>query len=88
MSQARDKIKSSAFRAIFTQLSDYKRPLNTFYGYRLLACDGSDLYLPNNPLDTSTYISQGERGYNLLHLNALYDLLNKEFVDFEIQGRR
>ena len=47
-----------------------------FYkGYRLLAADGSDIHYPTNPAETENYFSVPDgRGYNLMHLNALYDI--------------
>ena len=53
----------------------------------MLACDGSDLNIPTNPDDTETYYPNvnDRAGYNLLHLNALYDLCNRLYVDTVIQ---
>ena len=49
----------------------------TLKGYQLLASDGSALNLPYNPSDTETFHENGEkRGYNQIHLNALYQLLD------------
>lgn len=55
-----------------------------------MAVDGSDLHIPHNPRDTETYFQStpGTKGFNLLHVNALYDLLNRVYLDGEIQPGR
>lgn len=59
----------------------------TLKGYRLLAVDGSDICIPRDPEDPETYrISDPyDKGYNLLHLNALYDLLSRTYIDAILQ---
>lgn len=57
-------------------------------GYRLLACDGSDINIFRNPDDEESFISEGESGYNAIHLNALFDLLGCNYYDFDIQGKK
>ena len=61
---------------------------NTYHGYRLLACDGSDVNIARNPDDKETYIHEGKAGYNAIHVNALYDLMNNTYCDFLVQGKR
>ena len=66
-------------------------PLQKNYnGYRLLACDGSDLNISRNPKDTDTYFQSlsTDRGFNQIHLNALYDLCEKRYTDVVIQPAR
>jgi len=55
----------------------------TFEGYRLLAVDGSDLNIAHGPKGAATYFqaSPDAKGYNLLHLNAIYDLCNRLYLD-------
>lgn len=45
--------------------------------------DGSDIHIATNPQDTSSFYpgSNGHKPYNLLHLNALYDLEHNIYVD-------
>ena len=45
-----------------------------YKGYRLLAVDGSDIRLPKNENDNNSYIRNDDntKGYNLLHLDAMY----------------
>uniref|UniRef100_UPI004055C982 IS4 family transposase n=1 Tax=Acetatifactor sp. TaxID=1872090 RepID=UPI004055C982 len=59
----------------------------------MLACDGSDLPIAYNPNDKTTHrrhnsLERKEKGYNQLHLNALYDLKNRIYVDAIIQPGR
>ena len=63
---------------------------HTLYnGYRLLAIDGSDLRLPSDKRESFSYIRNDEttKGYNLLHLDALYDVLQHVYVDASIQSK-
>lgn len=59
-----------------------------YKGYRLLACDGSDLGIFHNPKDTDTYYKArtAGKGYNQLHLNVLYDLCENRYTDILIQS--
>jgi uncharacterized protein with NRDE domain len=61
--------------------------LKKYRGYRLLAKDGSELHFARNPDDLETYYQTNEdsKGYNMLHLNVLYDLCNRLYVDTVIQ---
>lgn len=87
--QARSKLKSSAFKEVFYKFNQSFETIKTFKGYQLLAHDGSDLALPHNVNDTDNYFKAGEsKGYNILHVNMLYDLLNKQYIDVDIQKRR
>jgi hypothetical protein len=56
----------------------------------LLACDGSDLCIAHNPQDETTYFQStpDSKGFNQMHLNALYDLLSRTYVDAIIQPAR
>lgn len=56
--------------------------------YRLLACDGSDVNISRDPSDERTFIHEGEKGYNAVHINALYDITNKTYCDFLVQGKK
>ena len=58
--------------------------------YQLLACDGSDLNIARNPNDAGTYFQSQptDRGFNQIHLNALFDLCEKRYIDLVIQPAR
>ena len=85
--QQRSKLLPETMETLFH--SFVKRTSNTtFYkGFRLLAVDGSDIHIPTAKEDTDSYYpaSNGQRPYNLLHLNALYDLLSHTYTDVLIQ---
>ena len=79
--QARDKILPEAFQFLFHEYNEHLKSNKTYRGYSLYAADGTDLNIPTNPHDTETYF---EQGYNQLHINALYDLINRAYIDAEI----
>ena len=87
--QQRDKILPAAFEYLFREFTDSLPTPKGLYGYHVYAADGSDINIPRNPKDGSTYMQNGEntKGYNLLHLNALYDLRNKLYIDYIVQPR-
>lgn len=86
--QQRIKIKPEAFKTIFDRftLKISKRPRD---GMAILAVDGSDIHIPTNPDDITSYHpgTNGQKPYNLLHLNALYDLEKHLYTDVIIQGK-
>lgn len=85
--QQRYKIKPEAFKNIFMDFSaQIVHPKNI----RLLAVDGTDLHIPTNIDDVDTlFVKKNcQKPFNLLHLNALYDLDEKIYVDALIQKRR
>jgi len=66
-------------------------PFKTYKGYRLMACDGSESNIFRNPLDPDTYhppSGKSSRGYNLIHMVVLFDLLDKRYIDAEFQPCR
>ena len=83
--QARAKILPEAFQYLFTEFNREYNASKKYKGYQLFAVDGTDLNIPKNPLDEETYL---EQGFNQLHINALYDLLDRVYVDAQIQGKR
>jgi hypothetical protein len=88
--QQRNKILPAALECLFHKFTQSYRDIKDYRGYRLLAIDGSDLHFATNPADTDTYFQSGPdtKGYNLLHLNAAYDLCNRLYVDALVQPRR
>lgn len=87
--QQRDKIRPIAFESIFKNFS--KKLMNSFdNNIPVFAIDGSDIQIPTNPTDTESYIAgtNGHKGYNLLHINALYDLNKHIYSDVIIQKAR
>lgn len=88
--QQRNKILPYAFEYLFNNFTHSFEDLKTFEGYRLFAVDGSDFNISHNPKDVDTYLqlSPNKKGFNQLHLNAMYDLCNKLYVDICIQPSR
>lgn len=88
--QQRAKILPEAFQTLFQQFSHLIQNNNTYKGYRLLAVDGSSLQIAANPNDPDSYFqgTEQQKAYNLLHINAMYDLLQCIYTDALIQKRR
>ncbi|MDO4650241.1 MAG: IS4 family transposase [Eubacteriales bacterium] len=87
--QARDKFLPEGWAYLFHIFQDECRNYSDvlYRGYRLLACDGSDINISRDPSDERTFIKEG-CGYNAIHLNALYDIQNRTYVDFHVQGKK
>ena len=88
--QRRGLISPDAFLYLFHTFNFAVPSEKQFEGYRLVACDGTDLNIARNPEDCENYFHSklGEKGFNLLHLNALYDLCSKRYLDALIQPGR
>lgn len=89
-SQQRNKLLPETFQFLFYEFNSLFPLQRNYKGYRLLACDGSDLNIARNPTDTDTYFQSlpTDRGFNQFHLNALYDLCEKRYTDVMIQPAR
>ena len=81
-------IKAEAFKTIFDGFTS-SISKNNDSKMRVLAVDGSDIQIATNPDDLSSFHpgANGQKPYNLLHLNALFDLKQKIYTDAIIQGR-
>ena len=88
--QQRQKLLPSALEDLFHRFSDHLRPQKKFRGYRLLAADGSSLKSGAYPADKDAYRSGTERqhGWNLFHINALFDLENGIYTDVIVLADR
>lgn len=88
--QQRDKVDHRAFEALFHTFTKAVDEQALFKGYRLLAVDGSDLHTPTNKDEADSYHKgmNGQKPYNLFHLNALYDLQRRIYTDAIVQGRK
>ena len=85
--QQREKILPQAFEFLLHDFTATCANIKRYKGYRLLAGDGSSLNIAHNPSDTETYyrMKNTSQGYNLVHLNALYDICSRVYVDATIQ---
>ena len=88
--QQRDKILPEAFITLFHLFTQKACPQKLYKGLRLLTADGSDIQIHTDPNDTDSYFpgSSGQEPYNLLHLNALYDLNADAYIDADVGGKR
>lgn len=84
--QQRSKIKEELFVDLFNEFNSSFPYKNRLKGYQLIACDGTDLIIYNNPEDYSTfYQTKPDRhGYNMLHMDACFDLYNRRYTDIII----
>lgn len=85
--QRRSQVLPEAFEFLFHEFTSSVSYEKLYHGYRLLACDGSDLCIAHNPDDKTTYFQSTplSRGFNQLHLNAVYDLQTRTYTDAIIQ---
>ena len=88
--QQRDKILPEALRHLLHRFNEMSSDDETYEGYHLYACDGTSVNVPKNPANKETHVisNKNSDGFNQYHLNALYDILNKTFVDAVLQGVR
>lgn len=88
--QQREKILPEALEVYFHRFTSLALNPKYYDGYRMLAVDGSDLCIAHNPNDTENYFlaKENSKGYNLLHLNAMYDLCSRVYVDSIVQPGR
>lgn len=88
--QQRAKILPEAFESLFDLFVKNTTERSTCRGLQLLAVDGSDFLTASNPDDLDSFFpgAEEQKSYNLLHLNALYDLTRHVYVDALLQKRR
>lgn len=85
--QQRKKISPEAFDSLFYSFSNAFFLDKTLKGYDPIAVDGSDIYIPRNPKDPDTYrvTDRYNKGFNMIHLNAAYNLLSHLYTDVILQ---
>ena len=85
--QQRKKLLPCAFEELFRRFTDSLTAQKSFQGYRLLAVDGTSLKSASYPEDSDAYRpgTQRQHGWNLYHLNALFDLENGIYTDVLVQ---
>jgi hypothetical protein len=89
--QQRNKLKAGVFDDLFHALvlsTESIQLARTINGLRLLAVDGTDIQVPTDLDHAESLLSlkQGHENYNMLHMNAMYDLLQHTYVDETIQN--
>ena len=85
--QQRQKLLPAALETLFHRFTALLRPEKTFCGCRLLAVDGSSLKSAACPEDPASYRpgTPRQHGWNLWHMNALFDLENGIYTDLIVQ---
>lgn len=88
--QQRGKINPEAFSTLFNLFVSKTDTPHLYNGLRLIAADGSDVQVPTNHRHTESYFpgSNGQAPYNLLHLDAMYDLLQHTYLDANLCGKK
>lgn len=86
--QQRAKLNANVFRHLLMEFNSCF-PLTKYRDkYLLIACNGSEFNIPRNPDDTSSYNPPSKstlNGFNMIHTVSLYDVLNKRYLDLEVQ---
>lgn len=88
--QRRAQILPEAFETLFKLFTSQIDANKLFRGFRLLAVDGSDLQIAANPNDPDSFYpgANGQKSYNLLHINAMYDVIQCIYTDAILQKSR
>ena len=82
----RGKLSYKDFGHILDVFNTMQTDFQTFKGYRLFAVDGTAVNIARNPASES-YMQNEEdkKGYNQIHANILYDILNNIYVYCHMQ---
>lgn len=86
--QQRKKIHPNALPTLFRFFVKQNKSTHLYKGLRLMAVDGSSIHIPLNTSDKSSYFTSAMGEYNLLHLSAMYNLLDRTYVDAHLVGNR
>lgn len=87
--QQKAKIKPETFKYLLNKFTKTLPQPKEYKGYRIIACDGSEINIARGKEGDSTYIPNGNRrGFSLMHFSAFYDILNGLYLDAEISSVR
>ena len=88
--QQRKKINQEALPSLFRTFVRKADAIKTYKGLRLIAADGSDIQIPANPNHPDSFFpgTNGQSPYSMLHLDAMYDLLQRTYMDATLLGQR
>ena len=87
----RKKVKEDAFRSLLVSFTQKYQKKLLKGKYSLVACDGSAADIFRNPDDSDTLFEpngKSTRGFNQIHINAFFSVLDKKFTDLLIQPAR
>ena len=84
----RRQIRPEAFRALYDMFNanSCRWDRRRFRGRMLYAVDGTGIRVAKNPDSPTFHANTRTGGENLLHLNALYDIMNKTYADYTVQA--
>ena len=88
--QRRRKLRPEALATLFSLFVKKTDSEKTYKGLRLIAADGSDFKIPTNPNHPESFYpgTVQQSSYNILHLDAMYDLLQHTYIDVMLVGDR
>lgn len=89
--QQRSKLSDDVFQQLSYRFNSHYPAALYKEKYQLLACDGSSFTFTRNPKDVDSYYGsngRSEKGFNQIHLVALFDLLSQRYFDAVIQPIR
>lgn len=87
----RKKVKEDAFRSLLVSFTQKCQKKLLKGKYSLVACDGSAADIFRNPDNSDTFFEpngKSTRGFNQIHINAFFSVLDKKFTDLLIQPAR
>ena len=87
----RTKLKPNALWNLLQIFNSKFKPSLYKNHYRLVACDGSVADIFRNEKDKDTYFepnNKSPRGFNQIHINALYSIMDRQFLDVLVQPAR
>ncbi len=81
--QQRAKLKPEALKKVMDVFNSRCEKFRKEEDLRILAVDGTDVQIPTDPADEETFFPAhtGKAPFNLLHLNAMYDLDHRIYTD-------
>ncbi len=85
--QQRKKLDHACMEDVLENFNALCSDTKTYKGYRVFAIDGTCVNMARNP-DAESYVKatvKDRKGYNQLHVNPLYDVLNKTYYGCIIQ---
>lgn len=96
--QQRNKINTNLYKDLFSVITNNLytdlNKVSTYLGYLIYGLDGSDInisYDENQPTHIKNQQKKNNgdyyKGYNQIHANVVYDLLNKMYVDVLFQPK-
>ena len=84
--QQRDKLSYTILEDTLENFNAVSSDNKTYKGYRVFAVDDTTVNMARNPNSTSFVCNESNtKGYNQMHVNPMYDVLNKTYQHCVIQ---